>query len=148
MSEPIKTILAPSHAAAQAHGIPKGKHVAGHKIVVEGFYFAGVIDAAGSFEKKRVAYREEFTLRAREHKLHGQGALGHILSDKVLAARLSSKDKNFRSIQTHVVTHHENILVNAPAQLVQIEPKAEEVNAPDEEGLDEEAPTEDDQQEA
>lgn len=102
---------APSAAMRNTHGIPDGKHVSGHKIVVEGFYF--------SFDKKsgdkiRNAYREEFTLRAREHKAAPQGALGHILSDKVLVERLSAKDPEFRAIQTHTITAHENILVDAP----------------------------------
>lgn len=102
---------APSDAMRVAHGIPDGKHLAGHKIVVEGLYF--------TFDKKtgdkiRKPYREEFTLRAREHKAAPQGALGHILSDKLLVERLSSKDPEFRAIQTHTITKHENVLVDAP----------------------------------
>lgn len=105
--------LAPSDALRQAHGIPKGHHLTGHKIVVEGFYF--------TFDKKsgdkiRKAYREEFTLRAREHKAAPQGALGHILSDKQLAERLSAKDPEFRAIQTHTITAHENLHSLAPGQ--------------------------------
>lgn len=102
--------LAPSDALRNAHGIPDGKVLAGHKIVVEGHYF--------SFDKKsgdkiRVKYREEFTLRAREHKAVAQGALGHILSDSQLVERLSSKDPEFRAIQTHEITSHENVLADA-----------------------------------
>jgi hypothetical protein len=104
--------LAPSHALRQQHGIPDDKHISGHKIVVEGFYFSW--DRKRQ-EKIRVAYREEFTLRAREHKAAPQGALGHILSDKVLVERLSAKDPDFRAIQTHTITKHENVLVDAPA---------------------------------
>lgn len=106
------------HAGQHAHLEQHvGKILTGHKIVVEGFYFSNEIEPhTGHSEKKRVKYREEFTLRAREHKLHGQGALGHILSDKVLLERLSSKDPNFRAIQTHVVVAHENLFADAPKE--------------------------------
>ena len=108
MNEPIKV----SGPAAHEHNLPKGKLVSGHKIVVEGLYLSSEINAHnGHFEKKKIAYREEFTLAPSEHRVHAQGALGHILSDKLLAERLSSKDKNFRAIQTHKVVKHENVLV-------------------------------------
>lgn len=100
-----------SDALAQAHDLPKGGKLLGHKITVEGFYFA--FDAAG--EKVRRKYSEEFELAPAEHKVHGQGALGHILTDKLLAARLSEKDPEFRAIQTHVVTAHENLSEAASA---------------------------------
>lgn len=122
-----------SDALAHAHGLPKGGTLKGHKIVVEGFYFA--VDKLG--EKVRRKYREEFTLKAREHKVHGQGALGHLLSDKLLLERLSKKDPEFRAIQTHVVTAHENIVEPAPAA-----PPAGEPETPEQEA-ESEAPAED-----
>lgn len=103
--------LNPSDTLRQAHDLPKGKHIAGHRITVEGIYHA--FDAKG--EKVKRQYSEVFDLAPHEHRVHGQGALGHILSDKMLSERLSKKDPEFRAIQTHIVTKHENIFVDAPA---------------------------------
>ena len=101
---------------AQAFGVPKGRHVIGHRIVVEGYYVSSEIEPhTGHAEKKRVRYSESFDLKPADHLLHGQGALGHILSDGFLAERLSAKDKNFRAIATHVISKHENILEPEPA---------------------------------
>lgn len=93
-----------SDALAHAHDLPKGGVLHGHRITVEGFYFA-----FDNGEKVRRKYSEEFKLEPAEHRVHGHGALGHILSDAKLAERLSEKDKNFRGIQTHVITRHENL---------------------------------------
>lgn len=95
-----------SDALAHAHGLPKDGTLKGHRIVVEGFYFA--VDKLG--EKVRRKYREEFEVKPGEHKVHGQGALGHILSDKLLLERLGKNDPEFRAIQTHVVVSHENLV--------------------------------------
>lgn len=114
-----------------------GKVLAGHKVVVEGFYLAAPNkrDASGHFEKRKVKYREEFTLAAHEHRSAAQGALGHLLSDKILAQRLSEKDPDFRAISTHQITSHVNILempkVVPPAPAAEeggdeLEPPAEE----------------------
>lgn len=116
MSDSSKTTHehhAPSDAMREKHGIPEGKVISGHKIIVEGFYFAWDKKLG---EKLRRSYREKFTLRAREHKAAPQGALGHILSDSKLTERLSAKDPEFRAIQTHTVVAHENILVDAAAK--------------------------------
>ena len=108
--------LIPSDHQAQAHDIPKGKHVAAHLIVVEGFYLSAADEAHnGHHERKRVAYSETFELDPSAKALAESGALSHILSDKLLIERLRSKDKNFRAIATHTITRHENVLVDAPA---------------------------------
>jgi len=117
-STPSKKIHAPSDALREAHGLPKGKHISGHKVVIKGLYFA--FDAKG--EKVKRAYREEFELAPAAHLVHGQGALGAVLSDKILGEHLLAKDPEFRAVQTHEVEAHENLFVDAPA--------------PDEEGID------------
>lgn len=107
----------PDHLA-NTHDLPKGRKLEGHKIVVEGFYFSSVINPhGGGFEKKRVKYREEFVLGAAEHKVAAQGALGHLLSDKILAERLSLKDPDFRAVQSHTVVSHENILAESEPEI-------------------------------
>ena len=82
-------ILVPSDHQAQAHGLPspKEKHVAGHVIVIEGFYLANDRDDKhnGHHEKKRVRYSETFEIEPREKALYAQGALSHILGDGKLA---------------------------------------------------------------
>ncbi len=107
MSEPTAAPTPPVAAPTPpvAAPTPKKKTLRGHKITVEGFYFA--FDDAG--EKVKRKYSEEFTLSAHEHRAEPQGALGHLLSDKHLNERLSKKDKQFRAVQTHTVTKHENI---------------------------------------
>lgn len=98
---------------AQAHGLPKGGTLKGHRIVVEGVYFAFDKKTGDKIKRK---YREEFELAPHEHRVHGQGALGHLLSDKALAERLAKKDPEFRSIQTHHIVKHENgVAAPAPA---------------------------------
>lgn len=86
------------------------KLLCGHRVVVEGIYFARPLrredDHTG---KRKVSYREEFLLDPAEHRSHAQGALGHVLSDKLLAKRLTAKDPEFRGISTHEVTEHENL---------------------------------------
>jgi len=129
MSESSTPVHKPSDAERQAHGLPKGKHVAGHRVQIAGRYFA--FDDAG--EKVKRDYSVSLTLPAHAGRLHGQGALGHALSAKLLEARLREKDPQFRSIHTHEVTAHENIFVDAPV--------------PDEEGLDEGEPETPEQEE-
>lgn len=121
MSEPIKKILAPSDALRQAHGIPKGKHIDGHKVTIKGLYFA-VLKKTG--EKVKREYSETIFFHPAEDLVHGQGALGRVLREKLLDEVLAERDPEFRSIHTHEVHEHENCLVDAPA--------------PDEEGLDDE----------
>ena len=120
MSESPKSIKV-SGPAAHAHGLPEGAKISGHKLVVKGIYFA--FDAKG--EKVKREYREEFELPPAAHLIHGQGALGSLLSDKSLAERLLKKDPEFRAIQTHELEAHANLF-----------------EAPDEEGLDDAAPQE------
>ena len=120
MSESIKV----SGPAAHAHGLPEGAKISGHKIVVKGLYFA--FDAKG--EKVKRAYSESFELPPAAHRVHGQGALASLLSDKILAERLLAKDPEFRSIQTHELESHVNLF-----------------EAPDEEGLDAAAPSDEDE---
>lgn len=105
-----------------------GKVLVGHKVIVEGFYLAAPNkrDASGHFEKRKVKYREEFLLKPHEHRSHGQGALGHLLSDKILAQRLSEKDPDFRAISTHHITSHVNVLEMPKAEEgVDVEPAEE-----------------------
>lgn len=107
-----------SDHVAQTHGLPKKGTLHGHRITVEGFYFA--FDKA-SGDKIRRKYSEVFELAADEHRVHGQGALGRILSDKQLSERLARKDPDFRAVQTHVVSAHENITEDAPEEAEETE---------------------------
>lgn len=125
---PFKNPARLTPSLRELHKIPDGKVLVGHKIVVEGFYSAAPqkTDEAGHWSKRRVAYREQFELAAHEHRLTAQGSLGHILSDKFLAARLSKNDPEFRAILTHKVVAHENMLADEPkAEADEPEPKAE-----------------------
>ena len=89
---------------------PPEPKLIGHRIVVEGIYFANRISKHnGQHEKEKVSYREEFTLAPGEHARAGRGQLGHILSDERLLKRLSEKDKDFRAIQTHKVVVAEDL---------------------------------------
>jgi hypothetical protein len=101
----------------QAHGIPKGKCVAGHHITITGKYFARALarDSEGPSEKCVLNYTESFTLPPNPQHLHAQNALSHVLAD-LLPARLREKNPGFRGIKTHRVAIHTNVLVYAPAK--------------------------------
>lgn len=87
------------------------KVLAGHRVTVKGFYLAApnAKSAAGHWEKRRLPYEETFDLEPKGHNFHGQGALGHLLRDEILAARLLENDPEFRAIATHEVVKHENL---------------------------------------
>ncbi len=108
-STPSKSIKV-SGPAAHAHGIPENKRVEGHEVVIKGLYFA----FTKSGEKVKREYEETFWLNPAERLLSGQGALGHILSGKLLSDLLAAKDPEFRVVHTHEVVSHENVLVDAP----------------------------------
>jgi hypothetical protein len=109
--------------------LPAGKVIVGHRITIQGYYLAAPRPAKVApfdrIEKRRVGYFETFDLSFSEHRVHGIGALGHILSDALLAKRLSAKDPEFRAIYTHHVVKHENLLADAPVAS-QPEPEPEQ----------------------
>ena len=108
----------PTPHQRQQFSIPEGKSVVGHKVVVAGLYLAKSLlrSSEGACEKRRVDYSEAFDLPASSRGVFGQGALGCLLTEGTLAARLAEHDAGFRSVLTHTIVRHENILEDLPPE--------------------------------
>ena len=83
----------------------------GHRVVVEGFYWATLAphEGADGARKVRRAYSEEFSLvphRSRDLSIKSN-ALSHIIGD-ALPARLLSADPAYRALASHDVIEHED----------------------------------------
>ena len=83
----------------------------GHRIVVEGFYWATVAphEGADGVMKVRRAFSEEFALaphKSRDLSIKSN-ALSHVIGD-ALPARLLAADPAYRALASHDVAEHEN----------------------------------------
>jgi hypothetical protein len=108
---PTKPPIVVSAASEGKYNTPWDKKLAGHRLTIEGFYFARPKerDAEGGYGRIKKSYHEEFVLDPSESYLDQNAALGAVLSGGLLTLHLRSKDPDFQAVNTHVIAKHENL---------------------------------------